>query len=212
MEDRKLRWPRVLFISDGAGAPFESMTRVAAAAQEAGIPLALQLREKALCGADLLQEAGRLVAATDPERIPVLVNGRLDVALAAGAAGVHLPAEGVPPGRVRAAVGRKLHVGVSTHSEEEVRQAVQQGADSILFGPVFSTPSKAGMGEPQGLERLARAAAAAGGVPLLAVGGVTPDTATSCRQAGAWGVAAIRALQDAADPVAVLKALAGELD
>jgi len=199
-----------MLISAGTGAPADGLLRLSRRACEAGIPLALQLREKALPDSELLRQARRLVEAGDPARTPVMVNGRLDVALAAGAAGVHLPACGVPLGRVRQAVGEALTVGVSTHSPEEVRSAVAGGADYIIFGPVFATPSKAGLGEPQGLTGLGQAVEAAGSVPLLAVGGVTPETAGACREAGAWGVAVIRALLEAGDPLAALRGLAGE--
>ena len=207
---KKLRWPKVMLISAGTGAPADRLVRLSRRARDAGIPLALQLREKALPDSELLRQARRLVQAGDPAHNPVMVNGRLDVALAAGAAGVHLPARGVALGRVRQAVGEALTVGVSTHSPEEVRSAVAGGADYILFGPVFATPSKAGMGEPQGLNGLRRAVEAAGSVPLLAVGGVTAETAAACREAGAWGVAVIRALLSAGDLLATLRGLAGE--
>jgi thiamine-phosphate pyrophosphorylase len=198
-----------MFISAGTGAPADALLRLSRRAGEAGIPLALQLREKALPDAELLRQARRLVQGTDPAQAPVVVNGRLDVALAAGAAGVHLPARGAPLHRVRQAAGEALAVGVSTHSPQEVRSAAAGGADYIVFGPVFSTPSKAGMGEPQGLAGLERAVEAAGSVPLLAVGGVTTETAGACRETGAWGVAVIRALLEAADPLAALHELAG---
>lgn len=205
----KLRWPRVMLISDGTGAPADRLVPVVRRAREAGIPLVLQLREKVLPAADLLRQARHVIQATDPAQIRVMVNGRLDVALAARAAGVHLPARGAPLRRVRHAAGEALAVGVSTHSEEEVRFAAAGGADYIVFGPVFATPSKAGLGEPQGLAALERAAGVAGSVPVFAVGGVTPETAGACREAGAWGVAVIRALLEAADPLAALRGLAG---
>lgn len=196
-----------MLISDGTGSPVDGLLTLARQACEAGIPLALQLREKSLSDAALLSQARRLVQATHPATTPVMVNGRLDVALAAGAAGVHLPGRGVPLHRVKRATDKNLVVGVSTHSSEEVRIAAAAGADYIVFGPVFATPSKAGMGSPQGLARLALAVEAAGSVPLFAVGGVTVETAGACREAGAWGVAVIRALLEAGDPLAVLRRL-----
>jgi len=198
-----------MLISEGKGASVEGFLRLSRLAHEAGIPLALQLREKSLPDDELLRQACRLVQAGDPVQTPVVVNGRLDLALAADAAGVHLPGRGVPVGRVKRAVGEDRVVGVSTHSPEEVRSAAAGGADYIVFGPVFATPSKAGMGEPQGLLRLATAVQAAGSVPLLAVGGVTVETAGACREAGAWGVAVIRALLQARDPLAILRGLQG---
>jgi thiamine-phosphate pyrophosphorylase len=203
-----------MLISDGTGASVGILLQVARQACRAGLPLAVQLREKSLPGGELLRQARELVEglrAADGEA-PVVVNGRPDVALAAGAAGVHLPVRGLPVQRVRDAFSGRLKVGASTHSVEEVRRAVVAGADYVLFGPVFATPSKAGMGEPHGLEGLAKAGAAAGPVPLLAVGGITPRRAGSCRKAGAWGVAVIRALLHAADPAEAMRGLGGTME
>jgi thiamine-phosphate pyrophosphorylase len=150
---------------------------------------AVQLREKDLDDRDLYDLA-RLARTVLPPPTRLLVNGRLDVALAAGADGVHLPADGVPVRALRARFGREVLIGRSTHTLEEVERARDEGADYVTFGPVFATPGK---GPPVGLEALARAATA--GVPVLALGGVTLERLEDLAAAGAAGVAAIRLFQ-----------------
>jgi thiamine-phosphate pyrophosphorylase len=164
--------------------------------QGAGGDLAVQLREKDLDDGPLLALA-RLARTLLPPPAPLLVNGRLDIALAAGAEGVHLPADGVPAAPLRArfagGAGGKLLIGRSTHSVEEVERARDDGADYVTFGPVYSTPGK---GAPVGLDALARAAAA--GLPVYALGGVTLERFDELAAAGAAGFAAIRLFQSAA--------------
>jgi thiamine-phosphate pyrophosphorylase len=132
----------------------------------------------------------------------VLINDRLDVALAANAAGVHLGEKSLPLEIViewRRSTGRKdFLIGVSCHSLEYARAAAKGGADYIFFGPVFATPSKAAFGAPQGIERL-REICASVKIPVLAIGGVTSENARACIAAGAAGVAAIRLFQDSKD-------------
>ena len=130
----------------------------------------------------------------------VLVNDRLDVALAANAAGVHLGEKSLPVEVVaewRRSTGRlDFLIGVSCHSLESARAAERGGADYIFFGPVFATPSKAAFGAPQGIERL-REVCASVEIPVLAIGGVNVENARECIAAGAAGIAAIRLFQDA---------------
>lgn len=154
---------------------------------------AVQIREKDLDDRDL-HDLTRLARTLLPPPTRLLVNGRLDVAIAAGADGVHLPADGVPVGALRAHFGEGVLIGRSTHSVEEVERARDEGADYVTFGPVFATPGK---GAPVGLEMLARAAAA--GVPVLALGGVTLERFGELAGAGAAGVAAIRLFQSTQD-------------
>ena len=153
---------------------------------------ALQLREKDLDDRDLYALA-RLARTLLPPPFPLLVNGRLDIALAAGADGVHLPADGVPAAPLRArfgAGGTTLLIGSSTHSVAEVERARDEGADYATFGPVYATPGK---GAPVGLRELARAAAT--GLPVYALGGVTLERFGELAAAGAAGIAAIRLFQ-----------------
>jgi thiamine-phosphate pyrophosphorylase len=153
---------------------------------------AVQIREKDLeDGA--LYDLARRARETLPPATRVLVNGRLDVALAAGADGVHLPADGLPAAPLRARFGPEVPdvlLGRSTHSLAEVERARDEGVDYVVFGPVYSTPGK---GEPLGLGALARAATL--GVPVYALGGVTLERFAELAAAGAMGVAAIRLFQ-----------------
>jgi thiamine-phosphate pyrophosphorylase len=170
----------------------------------------IQIREKHL-GTLALAELVRLAgAATRETGARILVNDRLDVALAAGAAGVHLGEMSLPVKTVaewRRAAGRvEFRIGVSCHSVEAAREADVAGADYIFFGPVFATPSKAEFGAPQGVGRL-REVCRAVRIPVLAIGGVTVENAHSCFAAGAAGVAAIRLFQESEDVSAVVSRL-----
>ncbi len=135
----------------------------------------------------------------------LFLNDRADLALSLGFAGVHLREESLPLAAHAPALRAGLSFGVSTHSLEGVRAAQAAGADFATFGPVYATGSKGDYGEPVGLGQLERAAAATG-LPLLALGGVTPERAGECIAAGAHGVAAISALWDAPEPLAALAA------
>jgi thiamine-phosphate pyrophosphorylase len=162
----------------------------------------IQIREKDLEARSLVELARFAVAETRATSARVLINDRLDVALAAKAAGVHLGEKSLPLEIVtewRRSVGRlDFLIGVSRHSLESARAAERGGADYIFFGPVFATPSKAAFGAPQGIERL-REVCASVGIPVLAIGGVNLENARACIAAGASGVAAIRLFQDSAD-------------
>jgi thiamine-phosphate pyrophosphorylase len=170
----------------------------------------IQIREKDL-GTHALGELTRLaVAAARETGTRILVNDRLDVSLAAGAAGVHLgelslPVEAVAEWR-RFAGRAEFRIGVSCHSLEAARAAERAGADYIFFGPIFATPSKAAFGPPQGIERLSDVCRSVR-IPVLAIGGVTVENAHSCFTAGAAGVAAIRLFQESDDIPAVVKRL-----
>jgi thiamine-phosphate pyrophosphorylase len=154
---------------------------------------AVQLREKDLDDRDLYALA-RLARETLPATTRLLVNGRLDVALAAGADGVHLPADGLPVAPLRTRFGPGILIGRSTHTVAEVERARDEGADYVTFGPVYATPGK---GRPAGPAELARAAAA--GLPVYALGGITLERFGELAAAGAAGVAAIRLFQRPAD-------------
>jgi thiamine-phosphate pyrophosphorylase len=169
----------------------------------------IQLREKDLDARPLFDLAARsMAAAREAGGASVLINDRLDVAWAAGAAGVHLGEASLPPGEVVHARQRRgprgFLVGVSCHSREAAQAAERAGADYIFFGPVFATPSKPAFGPPQGLAALA-AVSGAVRIPVLAIGGIAAENAASCLEAGAAGIAGIRLFQQDRDLAAVLE-------
>src|SRR5262249_51848078 len=140
----------------------------------------------------LVQDA---LAISRPPGAKILVNTRVDVALAAGAAGAHLPAGSPAPRTWRTLAPPGFWIGVSCHTVEEVRAAEAAGADYALFGPVFAPRSKGSDLAPRGLDRLSEAARAVS-IPVLALGGVAAENAPSCAAAGAAGIAAISLFQN----------------
>ena len=192
------------------------LLRKVAAAAAAGVDW-IQIREKDLsareCSAltrGVLHGIANSVADVQA-RARIVVNDRLDVALAVQADGVHLGEKSLWPQEARRLVnyphrGKDFLIGVSCHSLPAAKVAERGGADYIFFGPVFATPAKAAYGAPQGLERLAEVCSTVA-LPVLAIGGITLENAASCLSAGASGIAAIRLFQDAPDMTAVVRAL-----
>ena len=164
-----------------------------ARARDAGID-SIQIREKDLPARELCALTRRVVEMAGAGGPRVLVNDRADIAVVCGAHGVHLPAGSVAPAVLRRVVPAGFQIGVSTHSLDEARAAESEGADFVVFGPVFATPSKPGYGPPQGLERLSQAARAVK-IPLLALGGITAENREACVAAGAAGIAGISLFQ-----------------
>src|SRR5271170_784981 len=188
------------------------LAQVMARAASAGVD-AIQIREKDLSGRALLDLAERAVAQNPNTKI--LINDRLDIALAAGAAGVHLGSESVPvPHAVRfiqesRRAGRgpaNFLVGRSCHALEEVLAAERDGADFVFFGPIFATPAKARFGPPQDPGALAQVCRRAR-IPVVAIGGITLGNFAACLAAGAAGIAAIRLFQDGEDLRAIVRGL-----
>jgi len=156
----------------------------------------VQLREKDLPAHSLLAlTEAALEQARRQGQTRVMVNDRLDVALAAQAHGVHLGTRSMPANVVRKLAPRDFVVGVSCHSLEEALAAQAGGADYILLGPIFATPSKLPYGPPLGLDKL-REVTFQISIPVFALGGITLDRVSPCRQSGAAGVAGIRIFQD----------------
>jgi thiamine-phosphate pyrophosphorylase len=179
----------------------------------------IQIREKDLSARELLELASQVVPmanqyrgkAQQPARI--IVNERLDVALAAGAHGVHLGQASLLAGEVvrwcRAGNAPiDFRIGVSCHSLEEVRRAEKAKVDYIFFGPIFETPSKKEFGAPQGIQKLAEVCRAFPRLDVIAIGGVDTENAATCIRAGAAGIAAIRMFQEPGDTNAVKETVA----
>ncbi len=133
----------------------------------------------------------RAVEITRDSKTRLLVNDRVDIALAAGADGVHLTSRSLPADVVRNICGPDFLIGVSTHSLAEAQAAQATGADFVVFGPVFETESKRAFGEPQGLDKLREVANALGPFAVLAIGGITRENLAACVDAGASGIAGI---------------------
>ena len=177
---------------DGA----DRLVEIVGHAAKAGVHL-VQVRERDLDAKPLYELVRRCVAAVDGTRTRVLVSDRFDIAIAAGAHGVHLPSDGVPARRLRSMSPRGFLIGRSVHALEEASAAVRDGAvDFLVFGTVFNSSSKPGV-TPAGLDAL-RAVSASVPVPVLGIGGITLDRIRSIASAGASGVAAIGLFVDAA--------------
>jgi thiamine-phosphate pyrophosphorylase len=171
---------------------------------------AIQLREKDLTPRQLYPLAQDMRQLTQRYDARLLINDRLDVASAVHADGVHLTTTSLPTAVARQLLGSDRLIGVSTHSVAEAQAAAQGGADFLVYGPVFYTPSKVPYGEPVGLEAL-RAARSAVTLPILAIGGVKPTNLEQVLAAGADGVAVISAVIAANDPRAAAQELRTKL-
>jgi len=185
-----------------------SLEEAVSRALDGGVSV-VQLREKDLSGGDLYDLAVTIRAVTRGRAL-FLVNDRFDVALAAGADGVHLPEHSVPVMKVRDFAGDVCIIGCSVHSVEAALRAEAAGADYVVVGAVYKTASHPGQ-EPGGIE-LVRTVAEAVRVPVVAVGGISAENAAAAVAAGADGVAVIGAIMDAGDPQQAAARLRRALD
>jgi thiamine-phosphate pyrophosphorylase len=167
---------------------------------------AVQLREKDLSAAELYPLALELRTLTHAFGAKLLLNDRIDVALAVGADGVHLGGHSLPLAAARTLLGPDKLLGVSTHRLAEIPAAAAAGADFVTFGPVFATPSKLPYGAPVGVAALAQACTSSP-LPLFALGGIKAEQLGLLRQAGCCHVAVISAILAAADPAGASRAL-----
>lgn len=189
------RRPRAVQITARAALPEDELfARLARLPAEAGARFAVQLRDPELSAAELLHLGERLRAATSRVGAALVVNDRLDLALALDADGAHLGRGSVRVADARALLPRGAWISVACHSVDDVVHAATEGADAALLSPIFASPGK---GPPLGPGALREARAAldarGSGVALYALGGVDAATAPACFAAGADGVAAIRA-------------------
>jgi thiamine-phosphate pyrophosphorylase len=196
---------RLIVLTDRALAAPREVREVVEAALEAGAP-AIQLRDKAADAAALAQAARTLCALTRRHGALLFVNDRVDVALASGADGVHLGPDDLPVAAVRAKVPRDFLIGYSTDDPEAARRAVVDGASYIGCGTVYGTTTKADAGEVIGLARLDEVARSVP-VPVVAVGGITPERAAEIARTRAAGIAVAGAVMRAPDPADAVRRL-----
>jgi thiamine-phosphate pyrophosphorylase len=189
-----------------AGRPLHA---VADAALRGGVR-AVQLREKDLAPRELYPLAWELRRLTRQHGARLLINDRIDIALAVQADGVHLATTSLPVAVARQMLGSEALIGVSTHNLVEAQTAADGGADFLVFGPIFYTPSKVPYGEPVGLAAL-RAVRSAVKLPILAIGGIKKANVEQVLATGADGIAVISAIIAADDPGAATRDLLATL-
>jgi thiamine-phosphate pyrophosphorylase len=172
----------------------------------AGGARAVQLREKDLGGREIFSLAETVKTLCVRYQASFFINDRVDVALAVDADGVQLGNGSMPVDVARKLLGENKRIGASTHSMDEALAAKRAGADFVLFGPVYFTPSKATYGNPQGLERLKEVVEKIS-LPVYAIGGVKADRIAAVKKTGARGIAVISAVMAADDPAAGARAM-----
>jgi thiamine-phosphate pyrophosphorylase len=188
---------QLCYITDRRQLRPASLAAVVRETVRAGVDI-VQVREKDLSSLELISLVEEVLSAAREPGLGgarVVVNDRIDVALAVGADGAHLATHSMPARVVRGLVPRGFVIGVSCHSLDDAIAAETGGADYLVLGPVFETPSKLGYGPPLGLEKL-REVTSRIRIPVLALGGITVDRVRSCLEAGASGIAGIRIFQD----------------
>jgi thiamine-phosphate diphosphorylase len=195
--------PRVHAFTDAGVLSHAELGIRAAAIASAGPAVALHVRARGLTAAVLAGTAARLVALARPPEAAVLVNGRSDIAAAVGAQGVQLARRDLLPSDARRVLPSGW-IGCSVHDRPEAEEAVREGADFLVVGNVYQTESHPGRAAA-GLELVHETAGF--GLPVIAIGGITSENVAAVRAAGAYGVAAIRALWYAPDPASATLAL-----
>ncbi len=202
--------PKLYLITDRARIPDDrQLTEIVEELLQAGLRM-VQLREKDLSAAALYPLAKELRALTRRYDSLLLINDRIDVAQAVDADGVHLGGHSLPIRVARKILGPEALIGASTHSREELDQAIEQGADFATYGPVFFTPSKISFGEPVGIESLQNMCRIST-IPIYALGGITTENIGSVASANAHGIAAISSLLAVPSPHRAYAQLAAEL-
>lgn len=197
-------------VTDGPLSAARGLVETALAAVRGGATL-IQLRDPAAKSGVLLEQARALVAALAPTGVPLIVNDRPDVALAAGAAGVHVGQDDLPPAAARALMGPDAVIGLSITDPSQMADVPWDLIDHLGVGPVISKGVKPDAAEPMGLTGLA-ACVRLSRRPVVAIGGILQGTARGCVLAGADGVAAVAAIAGAADPEAAARALRAEVE
>jgi len=196
---------RVLLVTDRHQTNGRPLVSILQTVLKAGSP-AIQLRERDLSAKDVLALTRAVQTFTMQRGSQLLVNDRIDVALSLDGVGVHLRSNSLPAAVARRLLGPQRLLGVSAHSMDEAVRAEANGADYVVLGPVYETPSKQVFGPPLGLSKL-EAVCQVVQVPIIGIGGVTVDRARDVRRAGAFGVAVITAILSAEDVETATRAL-----
>ncbi len=189
--------PRLYLLTDRHQTHQRPLTSVLSQALEAGVRM-VQIREKDLDTRQLIDLAQNLIPLIKQHHGKVLLNDRVDLALALDADGVHLRSDSLPLSLARQVLGKERLIGVSTHSAEEVRNAERDGADFVVLGPIFETPLKHMYGPPLGLHIL-ETACRTSRLPIFAIGGIEPKQIPAVMSSGAYGIAVISSILQAPD-------------
>jgi thiamine-phosphate pyrophosphorylase len=199
----RLERVRIYLITDAApcSQPIERFLREAIAG---GVGM-VQLRERGMSDARLLEVAARCAQICRAENIPFIVNDRVDIALACGADGVHLGQDDMPIPSVRSMAGDNFIIGLSTHSPEQIEEAATLAPDYIGVGPIHETPTKEGR-KAVGVQLVSYASQHAA-QPCFAIGGLDPTNVAEVVRAGAHGVSVLRWVGQAVDPMAAVREL-----
>ncbi|MGH9327377.1 MAG: thiamine phosphate synthase [Terriglobia bacterium] len=202
-----MHFSTLCYITDRRGLHRYPLSGFLVRAVEAGIGM-IQIREKDLETRALCELAELAVASARKGASLIVINDRLDIALASGASGVHLGSHSLTASAARSIAPEGFLVGVSCHSLDQARAAESMGADYLLLGPIFETPSKLAFGPPLGEAKLKKVIEEVK-VPVLALGGITPERIPACIEAGASGIAGIRIFQEAPTLSERVKQLSG---
>jgi thiamine-phosphate pyrophosphorylase len=197
-------------VTDRPLARGRSLLGIVRAALAGGVTV-VQLREKACSTREMIEMAQEILAIIRPLGVPLIIDDRVDVALAAGADGVHVGQDDMPARLARRLIGPDRVLGVTAATPEEARQAVADGADYIGCNAVFATPTKSDTGAPAGVEGFRKLAHAVA-VPVIAIGGIKAGNAGELIRAGAAGVAVVSAIVAADDPEQAARALRFAVD
>jgi thiamine-phosphate pyrophosphorylase len=197
--------PSLILVTDPVLCGARDLLQVVVAAVAGGATM-VQLRDKQATTEELVAQALRLLGACRSAQVPLLLNDRIDVALAVRADGVHLGQDDMPLPLARRLLGAEAIIGMSVRSEEELRRAESEGASYLAANGVWATPTKTDFGQPLGDDGLARLAGVAR-LPLVAIGGVHAGNAGQLRRAGAAGIAVVSAVMAASDPEAACREL-----
>jgi thiamine-phosphate pyrophosphorylase len=202
--------PLIYLITDGSLTPLNfkyksiQLLEKLKVAVEAKVSI-VQIREKQLFAGQVFELASQAVRIAKNTDTKILVNDRADLAFAAQADGVHLPANSIPTKIIRKNFGKNFIIGVSAHSLEKVQEAKREGADFATFSPIFPTASKEPYGAPQGVEKLKEVVEKVKDFSVIALGGIDADNFSETFQAGAGGIAGISLFDDSEKIAEVVK-------